>query len=90
MQALARLDAGVGVGQHIQHTTPRTHLLQIAFEFFQQGIVGCDGDHRHGAGHQRKRAVFELSRWVGLGVDIANFFKLQRTFQGNRVVQATP
>ena len=53
VQALGAFDAGVGIGQHVEHATARAHFLHIAFELFQQRIVGRHGHHRHGTGHQR-------------------------------------
>ena len=88
MQALGAFNVRVGIGQHIEHAATRAHFLHIAFELFQQLIVGRDGYYRHGGIDQRQRAVFELASRVGLGVDVADFFELERPFQRNRVVAA--
>ena len=88
VQAIGRLDVRVVVGQRVQHAAARAHFLHVAFELFQQRVVGRHGDHRHAAGDQRQRAVLEFAGGIRLGVDVGDFFQLQRAFLRHRVVQA--
>ena len=88
MHALCTFNARIGIGQHIQHAATGTHLVQIALELLQQGIVGCHCHHRHLAGDKCQRTMLEFSCCVGLRVNVGNFLELQGTFHGNRVVQA--
>src|SRR6185295_10553900 len=39
---------------------------------------------------ERKRTVLELSRRVGLGVDVRDFLQLERAFERDGVVQPAP
>jgi uncharacterized membrane-anchored protein YjiN (DUF445 family) len=41
VEPVLALDVGVGVGQHVQHAAARAHFLHVAFELFQQGVVGA-------------------------------------------------
>ena len=88
VQTLTAFQPGVGVGQHVQHAAAGAHLVHIAFELFQQRVIRRHRHHRHGGRHQCQRAVLELAGRVGLGVDVADLLELERTLQGNRVVQA--
>ena len=40
--------------------------------------------------HQRERAVLELARGIGLGVDVGDLLQLERAFERDRVVDAAP
>ena len=64
------------------------HFLQVALELLEQRVVGRHRHHRHLGGDERQRAVLELARRVGLGVDVADLLELQRAFERDRVVQA--
>ncbi|MNV05476.1 hypothetical protein D3C71_958150 [compost metagenome] len=88
MDAVAAFNAGVGVGQHVEHASARAHLLHVALELFEQGVIGRHGDYGHGTGHQGQGTVLEFTGRVGLGVDVADFLELQGAFQRNGVVQA--
>src|SRR5712691_4676830 len=90
VDALARDHARVLVGEHVQLATPGAHFLQIRFELFQQRVLGRDGDHRHVLVHQRERSVLELSRGVGLGVDVGDLLQLKRSLHRDRVVDSAP
>ena len=90
VDAFAVFNFRVGIGQHIEHAASGAHFLQVAFELFKQAVVGRHGDHRHGAGDQGQRAVFEFAGGVGLGVYVADFLELERAFHGDRVMQAAP
>ena len=89
MHAFALLNTGVGVGKNIEFATARADFLQIGFEFFQQRVVGGNGNHRHILIHQRQRAMLQFAGRVSFSVDVGNFLELERAFHGNRVVHAT-
>ena len=76
------------VGEHEQLAAARPHLVQVALQLLEQGVVRRNGDHRHLRGHQGERAVLQLAGGVGLGVDIADLLQLQRAFERDRVMHA--
>ena len=90
MNAFAFLNVGVGIGKNIQFAAARADFLQIGFEFFQQRVVGRDGDHRHVLVHQRERAMLQFAGGVGFGVDVGNFLELERAFHGDGIMHAAP
>ena len=57
VQTLATGDARIRIGQYIQHAAAGAHFLHIAFEFFEQGVVGCHRHHRHLVRDQGQRPV---------------------------------
>src|SRR5690606_35162240 len=61
-------------------------LLQVGFEFLQQAVTGGDADHGHVFIYQGQWAVFKLAGGVGFGVDVGDFFKLERAFHRDRVM----
>ncbi len=83
-----RLDRAVAVGDDVELAAARAHFLQVALELLEQRVVGRDRDDRHLRVDQRERAVLELARGIGLGVDVADLLQLQRAFERDRVVQA--
>ena len=68
----------------------RADFLHIGFDFVQQAVVGCDDDDGHIFVHQGKRPVLQFAGRIGFGVDVGDFLQLQRTFEGNRVMDAAP
>jgi len=88
MQAFAAFDVAVGVGQHVEDAATGADFLHIAFEFFEQGVVGSDRHHGHLAGDQGQGAMFEFAGGVGLCVDVADLFEFEGAFQRDGVVQA--
>src|SRR5260370_457841 len=69
-------------------------LARAGFYFFKVGnclfitnhgervfrITSCDDDYRQIFVDQRVGPVFHFARWITLGVDVRNFFQLQRAF----------
>ena len=51
----------------------------IGAELVEQVVLRGNGDHRHVLVNQCQRAVFEFARRITFGMDIADFFELQRT-----------
>ena len=84
------LETGLRTGKHEQFAAAGTHFLQVGFQFFQQFVVWRNHDYRHIGIHQRQRAVLQLAGGVGFGMDVGNFFQLQRAFQRNRVFHPAP
>ena len=90
MDALGRFDVAVGVGDDVELAAPCADLLQIRLELFQQRIVGRDRDDGHARIDQGERPVLKLACGIRLGMDVGNLLELERAFEGDRVVQATP
>ena len=88
VDAVGRLHLAVGVGEDVQLAAAGAHFLQVGLEFFDQRVVGGDGDHRHVAVDQRQRTVLQFAGRIGFGVDLGDFLELQRAFHGDRVVTA--
>ena len=80
VDALTAFDAGVAIGQHVQHTRTGADFLHVALELLQEGVVGRHRHHRHGAGHQGQGAVLEFTGRVGFSVDVADFLELGELF----------
>ena len=81
-------EVGVVVGKDVELAAAGADLLQIALELFRQRVVRRHGDHGHLVGDQGQRPVLQLSRRVGLGMDVADLPELERSFQRDRIVQA--
>ena len=69
---------------------PGHHLLHVRDGLFEQRVRGRQHDHRHVAVDQRDGAVLEFARRITLGVDVADFLKLQRPFKRDRIKPAAP
>ncbi len=89
MHAFAASNSGIGVGKHVQLTTACVDFFDIGLQLLQQLIAWCDGDDRHGFSDQGQGAMLQLAGGIAFGVDVADFFQLQRTFHGNGVMHAT-
>ena len=57
VDAFARHDLAVDIGEHIKLAAARAHFLNVGFQLVEHGVVGRDGDDRHLAGDERERAV---------------------------------
>ena len=77
---LRRLKIAVQIGKHKQLAAACAHFLHIGFHLVQQAIFGRNHHHGHIFIHQRQRPVFQLACGIGFGVDVGDFFQLQRTF----------
>ncbi len=88
MHAFAFVEIAIQIGKHKQFAAACAHFLHIGFHFVQQAVVGCNHHHRHVFIHQRQGAVFELAGGIGFGMNIGDFFQLQRAFECNRIVNA--
>src|SRR5689334_3905039 len=75
-------------GDH--HSAPRLRLLNLADHFLVDSIADSNGDHWHLVINQRDWAVFHLTGWIPLGVNVADFLELERSLQRNWVVDAAP
>ena len=77
-------NTAVLVSENQQFSTARADFLKIGFEFFDQRVVGCDGNHRHVGVNQGQRAVFQFTGGVGLGVYVGDLLEFECAFQRNR------
>ncbi len=85
VHAVARGEAGVRIGEHIQLAAARAHLHQVGLQLLEQLVVRGDRHYRHAGVDQRQRAVLEFAGGVAFGVDVGNLLELERAFQGNGV-----
>ena len=90
VHALFRLNEGIAVGENIELSRTRAHFLQIGFEFLDQRIVWRNRHHRHIDINQGQWAVLEFTRRVTFGVNVGDFFELERALHRNRPVNAAP
>ena len=68
---------------------PRTDSPHIGFDFVQQTVVRRDDDDGHVFVHQCQRAIVSPACGIGFGVDVGDFFQLQRAFESDREVDAS-
>ena len=67
----------------------RCNLLHIRYCLFKNSIMRRNHDHRHVFVDQCNRAMLQFTGCVAFGVDVGDFFKLQRAFQSQREGCAT-
>ena len=58
--------------------------MHIGDGFLEQLIIGRNGDNRHGLINQRNRPVLQFTGGKTLGMDIRDFFQLQRALKRQR------
>ena len=75
------------VADHNGHRTARFYFFNVGNGFFEQGVLRGDGDNGHTLGDQRDRAVLQFACRIAFGVNVADFFKLQRALHRQRVVK---
>ncbi len=76
------------VGNQQDLAAARDDFLRIRCRFFEQTVIRRNDDNRHVFVNQRDGAVFHLARCVTFGVDIGNFFQLQRAFKCDGIGRA--
>ena len=80
----ARLARARRVGQKDHHPVPCHHLLHVRHGLVEKRVAGREDDDRHRAVDQRDGAVFQFTRRIAFGVDVADFLQFQRPFQRQR------
>ena len=76
------------VGEDDEAAAARLHDFEVAADFFGEGVVFDERQHRHVFVNQRQRPVFEFACRVRFGVDVGQFFQFERAFGGDGVVFA--
>ena len=74
------------VRDHDHRSAAGLHFLDVPDHLFEDGIVRGDRHHRHQLVDERNRSVLHLAGRVAFGVDVRNFFQLQRALERDRVV----
>ena len=88
VHAVGGVEIAVQIGEDEEFAAACADFLHIGFDFVQQAVVRRDDDDGHVFVHQCQRAVFQFACGIGFGVDVGDFFQLQRAFEGNREVDA--
>lgn len=81
-------EVAVRIREDIQLAAASLDLLEVGLELVEQAVVRRDGNNGHVAADQGERAVFEFAGGVSFGVDVRDFFELERAFERDRPVPA--
>ena len=65
-------------------------FLDIAVHFRRDFLLRHDRDDRRFRRDERERPVFQFAARIRFGVNIRNFFQLQRAFHRNRIIDIAP
>src|SRR5947208_3939349 len=76
------------IGDQDDFSLARRYLLHVGQSLLENLVVWRDDDHRHAFIDQRNRAVLELTCGVPLGVNVGDFFELERAFERYRKARA--
>src|SRR5260370_6966932 len=73
-----------GIGDQNDFSLTRGYFLHVGQSLLEYWVVRRDDDHRHVFIDERNRAVLELACGVPFGVNIGDFFELERPLERHR------
>src|SRR3954447_23356372 len=77
-------------GDRDHRPAARLRLLDVADHLLEHVVVRGNRDDRHLLVDQRDRSVLHLARRVALGVDVRDLLQLQRSLEGDGIVDPPP
>ena len=85
------LDLRISLRGHHNHlAAARPHLFNVADDFVVLTAFGGDEHHRHPLADECDRAMLHFGGGHSFGMDVADFLQLQRPFQRDRIMVASP
>ena len=88
--AVAEFSHPLGVSDQQDLAATGADFLDVGDHLVEERVGGHQHDHRHAFINEGDGTVLEFAGRVALGVDVADFFELERAFQGGGKVELPP